>query len=76
VKCDRLPYIQYDYFGQPRPPDKPCTVGPIQNLPKLAGGEQPVTIELWPNVPPPRPPVAEMRINIQPLPVVAKPDKE
>jgi len=65
VKCERLPYIKYDYFGKPRPTDRPPTVGPIQDLPELAGGEQPVEILLWPNVSPDRPPATEVKIDLE-----------
>jgi hypothetical protein len=69
VKCERLPYIKYDYFGRQRPADAPPTVGPIQDLTSIAGDGE-VIIPLWPNASPDRPPASEMRINIKPLPVI------
>jgi len=69
VKCARLPYVDTDYFGRPRPNDAEPTVGPIQDLTRLAGGDDELTIELWPNTSPNRRPASDMRIDIAPLPV-------
>lgn len=66
VECPRLPYIKYDYFGKLRPTDQPPTVGPIQDLPQIAGGDRAVEIVLWPNASPDRPPATEMQIDIEP----------
>ncbi len=71
VKCAPLPYIKYDYFGNPRPTDQPPTVGPIQDLPRMSTGEEASAIELWPNANPNRPLATAMKISIKPLPVKA-----
>ena len=46
--------------------DQPPTVGPIQNLPQITGGDRAVAILLWPNASPDRPPATEMQIDIEP----------
>ena len=68
VDCERLDSICHDYFGRPRPASEPPTVGPIQGLERLAGGNQELVLELWPNAAANRPPGKEMRINIKPRP--------
>ena len=68
VKCERLDFVKYDYFGHPRPDDGPVAVGPIQDLQQLAGGEGETIIELWPNASPARPPGKAMRVKIKPKP--------
>ena len=75
VKCERLGYIKYDYFGRVRPENEPPTVGPIQGLDKIAGNGA-VTIELWPNGSPTRPPARELKINMKPLSVVREKAEE
>ena len=69
VQCKRLDDIKHDYFGRLRPADEPPTVGPIQGLDRMTA-DGPVTIGLWPNASPTRPPAREMRIKIEPLPVL------
>jgi parallel beta-helix repeat protein len=76
VECPRLPYITYDYFGKPRPPDRPTTVGPIQDLDKIAGGDKPIELLLWPNASPDRPPATEVQIDIEPESIVGDWEKE
>ena len=68
VHCERVNYIDHDYFGHRRPENEPPTVGPIQDLERLAGGDQEEVIELWPNASPNRPPGKDMRIKIKPRP--------
>jgi len=68
VKCQRVDFIKYDYFGHLRPDDQPVTVGPIHDLQQLAGGKSETFIELWPNASPTRPPGKDMQIKIKPKP--------
>ena len=76
VECTHLPTIRHDYFGADRPGDRPPTVGPIQDLDRIAGGGAPVEIVLWPNASPDRPPGTAMQIKIEPKSIVGDWEKK
>ena len=69
VKCQRLPYVNHDYFGHPRPANEPPTVGPFQSLKLLGLDQGRVRLRLWPNNQDNWRDARELQIDIEPIPV-------
>lgn len=64
VKCEPIPEIVCDYFGNPRPQDAAPTVGPFQDLTQLGQDEKrTVFLHLWPLDPTRQVPGESLRLD-------------
>ena len=63
VKCEPIPDIVCDYFGNPRPEDAAPTVGPFQDIRQLGHGKNMEFMRLWPLDPSRQLPAESLRLN-------------